>query len=217
MNKIEELKLYEDKISKILEFLLEENKNIEKDFDVSNEDLSKMKASIIGMGPKNIGGFLEKILLRFYNIDEFGNTNSENDGIHQTEKIEIKSSRALHQEKTKMKTGFDFLKNYNRRLLSINELTNLSFDCNMQQVKPEYFDKIYYGILTENGFLVFKMNKMVLLSDKNISYSDKQHRGNFGEGQFHVKKSNIKYHMLHYYEGCISWYNIIKILKDLKI
>jgi len=204
---------YDEKIKKIYQYLQEDNLNID-----SNIDLNKIKLNIIGMAPKVVGIFLEKILIYYYHIDNNGNINSANDGIYQTETIEVKSSRAIYTKKNPTwKTEYEKLHNYERKLLSIKDLNILKFDSNIQQVKPKYFDKIYYGILTQEGFLVFKLNKNQLLNNEYIAYSDKQHRGNIGEGQFHIYNRNIGYHILNHYEGTISWFQILEILKKINI
>jgi hypothetical protein len=36
------------------------------------------------------------------------------------------------------------------------------------------------------------------MEDTNINFSDKQHRGNVGEGQFHLNDKKIEYHIDNY-------------------
>jgi len=45
---------------------------------------------------------------------------------------------------------------------------------------------------------VFEIPSETISKDPNIQYSDKQHRGNSGEGQFHLKNSNIQHHIDNY-------------------
>ena len=37
-----------------------------------------------------------------------------------------------------------------------------------------------------------------IMEDTNINFSDKQHRGNVGEGQFHLNDKKIEYHIDNY-------------------
>ena len=48
----------------------------------------------------------------------------------------------------------------------------------------------------------------------NIQYSDKQHRGNTGEGQFHLKNSNIQYHINKYLYTKIDYNKLWKLLNE---
>lgn len=93
-------------------------------------------------------------------------------------KIEVKSSRAV-----------DF---YSKEPLYVKALASDSkarFDMNFQQLKPACCDVfIWVGVWRD------VIRYWVLSSDevaKNKYYSTGQHRGNTGEGQIHLKESNI--------------------------
>ena len=70
--------------------------------------------------------------------------------------------------------------------------TKERFDCNIQQVKPKLFDYLIYGIVFTDTTFVYKIHTSEVESINQ--YSNKQHRGNVGEGQFHIKNSNIDEH-----------------------
>jgi len=194
--------------------LIEENLK-HKDF---TNNIDAMISNIVAMSPKKIGTFLEDILQYHFNIEDNGNVNSENDGKKDGKNIEIKCSRVIYDNIGEHEDKYEYLINSKKTLLSIDKLlTDKKYDCNMQQVKPGYFDEIYYTILTQEGFIVFKMTSDQVLTDKNITYSDKQHRGNTGEGQFHLKKSNIEYHINTYMIDTISWKTVIEVLKKIKV
>lgn len=45
-------------------------------------------------------------------------------------------------------------------------------------------------------------------------YSDKQHRGNEGEGQFHLNESDIEYNRNHFLERVLTYaelYNLLEV------
>lgn len=48
----------------------------------------------------------------------------------------------------------------------------------------------------------------------SIAYSDKQHKGNVGEGQFHIKPSNILFHLINNLENVYSYNDFIDVLKE---
>lgn len=115
-------------------------------------------------------------------------------------KIEIKASRALS------KATEPTIDNYhevgketkcNRLICDDNKLTT-KWDCNIQQIKTDCFDILWYGIFFQDKIYIFKIDSETIRQDSNIKYSDKQHRGNKREGQFHIKNTNIQYHIDNY-------------------
>jgi hypothetical protein len=50
----------------------------------------------------------------------------------------------------------------------------------------------------------------------NLKYSDKQHAGNKGEGQFHINKTNIIYHLAFHYRRSHSYNDFVNVLKNKK-
>ena len=47
----------------------------------------------------------------------------------------------------------------------------------------------YYGLFFADKILIFKMSSSEVL--KCPGYSNKQHRNNIGEGQFHINNDNL--------------------------
>ena len=45
-----------------------------------------------------------------------------------------------------------------------------------------------------------------------INFSSKQHRGNVGEGQFHIKKNNIDYHIKNYLVKTLTYEEMWELL-----
>ncbi|WP_146122515.1 hypothetical protein [Burkholderia multivorans] len=46
-----------------------------------------------------------------------------------------------------------------------------------------------------------------------LGYSDKQHKGNEGEGQFHINKDNVIYHLVNNFVGAYSYADFVSVLK----
>lgn len=134
-------------------------------------------------------------------------------------RIEVKSSRVQRKSKLpKDDTGkiYDFIINNSsrRRVLRQNQATKVDFDCNIQQIKTGLFDVMYYLLFFYDVIEIFKIEKNEILNDVNINYSDKQHRGNKGEGQFHINTKNYQYHKDSYFQGSISYEDLVKILRE---
>lgn len=49
-----------------------------------------------------------------------------------------------------------------------------------------------------------------------LGYSDKQHKGNVGEGQFHINSTNIGYHLIHHFIKAHTYNEFISVLKCQK-
>ncbi len=50
--------------------------------------------------------------------------------------------------------------------------------------------------------------------EKIDGYSNKQHRGNIGEGQFHITNSNIKKHRKQHLKDTLSYEELYKLLEQ---
>lgn len=202
-------------VQKIKEHIDKKNLTVTQD-SVKNEICERISNNLMNMAPKKIGTILEKIVRAEFSIDVNGHINAENDGLCQVSTIEIKSSRAMFETDSDKKASlYSFVANYQRGLVSLADLETSNFVCNIQQVKPKLFNRLYYVLLVKEGLLIFKIANNQIVNDSNITYSNKQHRGNTDEGQFHIKKSNINYHIETYYDRMIGWERIIDILQTL--
>lgn len=79
------------------------------------------------------------------------------------------------------------------RAMNSTEINRYGFDCNIQQVKRAEFDILYYGLFFADKIAIFKMASEDVISCPG--YSDFQHKGNAGEGQFHLNQGNINWHL----------------------
>ena len=93
-------------------------------------------------------------------------------------KIEVKASRAV-----------DFDSNEPLYVKALASDSTAKFDMNFQQVKPACCDVfIWVGVWRDViRYWVLSSNEVA----QNKYYCDKHHRGNVGEGQIHLKESNI--------------------------
>jgi hypothetical protein len=89
------------------------------------------------------------------------------------------------------------------------------FDCNIQQVKRKEFDVLYYGLFFSDCVKIFRIkNSEIKTADEggDIGYSDKQHKGNVGEGQFHITDKNLQTHLDKYFHKTLSYDELYKLL-----
>ncbi|MGF9741599.1 hypothetical protein ABEX38_29975 [Priestia megaterium] len=132
------------------------------------------------------------------------------------QRIEVKFSRVEKKHGVKLTESnvLDVIENegLSVRLFPFPEWRQHEFDCNIQQVKPHEFDHMFYGLLFADRIMIFLIDSYDITEDKKLNYSNKQHKGNIGEGQFHVKTSNLMYHMSKYHLMSLSYSDALKIL-----
>ncbi|TWM32296.1 hypothetical protein CHCC14819_0492 [Bacillus licheniformis] len=97
------------------------------------------------------------------------------------------------------------------RLFPFGEWRQHEFDCNIQQVKKSEFDVLFYGLLFADCVAVFVAEVDQIGSE--MRYSNKQHKGNIGEGQFHINNSTFQYHLDNHLCGTLSYTDVMKILQ----
>lgn len=100
--------------------------------------------------------------------------------------------------------------NLGNRALNSTEMYYYDFDCNIQQVKRFEFDVLYYGLFFADQIAIFKMESDEILSC--FGYSDRQHKGNEGEGQFHLNHTSIDYHMKNHFVRWLTYEELYDLL-----
>ena len=89
------------------------------------------------------------------------------------------------------------------------------FECNIQQVKRREFDVLYYGLFFSDCVQIFRIKSSDIKPGSeggDIGYSDRQHKGNVGEGQFHITDKNLHTHLDKYFHKTLSYDELFKLL-----
>jgi hypothetical protein len=129
-------------------------------------------------------------------------------------RIEVKFSRALKQAESRISE--ETILRCIEEAVSANRLVPFSnwqrfdFDCNIQQVKRAEFDVLYYGVFFSDCVVIFR-----ICSDEIgplIQYSDKQHKGNVGEGQFHINPDTLSVHLDKYLYRKLTYNELYDLL-----
>lgn len=133
-------------------------------------------------------------------------------------RIEVKFSRALRANKSVInaKNILDEIANANQRarMFASTEWKERKFDCNIQQIKKSQFDILYYGIFFSDKIQIFKITPDQI--GTNVKYSDKQHFGNKGEGQFHLNNATYAYHLENFFETELTCRGLLRLLLKLQ-
>ena len=101
------------------------------------------------------------------------------------------------------------------RMVSFPQWKNFRFDCNIQQVKRVEFDVLYYGLFFSDCTKIFRITSGEIKENKGggqIFYSDRQHKGNVGEGQFHINDRTLDIHLKHYLDKTLTYDEFSELL-----
>jgi len=126
-------------------------------------------------------------------------------------RVWIKSTLNLDSKKNILES---ILNHSSERNIKFDESRNFDWDCNIQQIKTNLFSYLWYALFFEDKVVIFKISSEQIQNDENIKYSDKQHRGNEGEGQFHVTNKNLEYHLENFLIGEFTYDEIYSKLSE---
>lgn len=95
------------------------------------------------------------------------------------------------------------------RVLTEADATNITFDCNIQQIKPSEFDILYYGIFFKDKIVIFTAKSDDVPNMPGYSI---QHKGG-SEYQFHINKSNYAEHKKNYFYKELTYSQLYALFK----
>ena len=131
-------------------------------------------------------------------------------------KVEVKFSRVMTKHKSRI-TRDNVLEqiklgNEVNRAIKYEKRFDVPFDSNIQQVKADEFDSLFYGLFFADKVMVFCVNSQDVKQIKG--YSNVQHRNNHGEGQFHINESNLIWHEENHLFNVYSYDDFISIIDN---
>lgn len=185
---------------------------------IENLSVGEFKKSVFALKTRKLGTFVEYILSKMIKELESVKCKQCFDLINKNngERIEVKSS-VICKKNNKI-IGSDNLKiikllkeTCEDKVISFNEWKNFKWDSNIQQIKKSLFDILYYIVFFSDTVKIFKISSNDI--DSKINYSNKQHRNNEGEGQFHITNDNFQIHLDNYLYTTIIYEDLLKILK----
>lgn len=182
---------------------------------VEDEIIEEFRDGIFALRTRRFGTVAEIMVKRLYDLDESGSLAFDKRDRHSNERIEVKFSTVMKENDARIRDDnvIDQCKKANlaNRAMKSSETSRYSFDCNIQQVKRKEFDLLYYGLFFADKIEVYKMTSDEVLHCPG--YSDRQHRGNEGEGQFHLNESNIEYHRDNFLERELTYEELYNLLE----
>lgn len=172
--------------------------------------MNSLKEGIFRLHTRRFGTVSELIVKKI--LDANNSLALNYDLLKDGERIECKFSRCQEENKVKIKdsTVLEAIYAEANRDVSFSDAEAKNWDCNIQQVKRKEFDTLFYGVFFADCLAIFKIKSDEI--DASIGYSDKQHRGNVGEGQFHVTNKNLSYHLNNYLYKILTYKDIEECL-----
>ena len=175
-----------------------------------NNKIREFRDGIFALRTRRFGTVAELMIEALYNFTKSHNQFHDRYDEVGHQRIEIKFSAVMKANESVInrRNVIDQCKKANlaNRALISTDILRYDFDCNIQQVKRLEFDVLYYGLFFADRIAIFKMNSGEIMSC--LGYSDRQHKGNEGEGQFHLNRSTIDYHMQNHF---VQWLTYEKL------
>jgi hypothetical protein len=133
-----------------------------------------------------------------------------------SKRVEVKFSRVLKRSETHITEntllGCIEEATSEERMVSFEHWQTTEFDCNIQQIKRREFDVLYYGLFFSDCVVIFHIGSEQI--GPQIYYSDKQHKGNVGEGQFHINQDTLQVHLSNYLYQTLTYEKLLELLSD---
>lgn len=181
-------------------------------------NINEFRDGIFALRTRRFGDIAEIMIKRIYKLKNSNTLAYDKFDDNQNKRIEIKFSTVMRSNREKINEANAIEQcleaNIANRAIRYDEISINIFDCNIQQIKCKEFDILYYGLFFSDKILIFKM-----LSDevKNCpGYSNKQHRNNEGEGQFHINNKTIKYHLDNHFVKELTYCDLYNLYESLK-
>lgn len=182
-------------------------------------DGEKLREGIFALRTRRVGSVAECMVMR---LRKYGKAKSLFHDLfdEQTgQKIEVKFSTV--QKKAKQTVTEETVLQCIEDAISEREPVpfpawqRTKFDCNIQQVKRREFDILYYGLFFSDCIKIFRIESSRILENSDggeIGYSDKQHKGNVGEGQFHITDKTLQIHLDKYFHKTLTYDELYQLL-----
>lgn len=122
-------------------------------------------------------GKIPEIMIKLLNNYSYANGTSDYDLIKDKTKIEVKFSFARQKETTDINESNALTvcidnSEIKERGIETKDRNNIEFDCNIQQIKPDLFDILVYGVFFNDSIAIFEMDKEFIQNNFNLKSVD---------------------------------------------
>ena len=164
----------------------------------NDDDYINFRDGIFALNTRRFGSVAEIMIKKLFILEPSENNTYDLYDASKELRVEVKFSRAtknnneIIQDANVIEQCLQASDLRNRSLTS-NEVHLFNFDSNIQQVKTRYFDFLYYGLFFIDCIEIYGVTSEIVHTSLP-GYSDRQHAGNLGEGQFHINNNSIDFH-----------------------
>lgn len=177
--------------------------------------IDEFRDGIFALRTRRFGSVAEIMIKKIYKLDDSHTIEYDKFDNEGAKRIEVKFSTVMRKNSKKINENNVISQcleaNVSNRAIAYLDIKKCKFDCNIQQIKCHKFDVLYYGLFFADEILLFKMSSKEVKQCKG--YSDKQHAGNIGEGQFHINNDTLEYHLENYLIKKLTYKELYNILK----
>jgi len=178
-------------------------------------DGDTLRDGIFALHTRRFGSVAEVMIRRLVHLGKGRNLFHDLYDDAAQHRIEVKFSRVQRAAETRI-TEATVLQcieeaTSEHRLVDFDEWRGQTFDCNIQQIKRVEFDVLYYGLFFADCVTIFRINSSEI--GPQIFYSDKQHKGNLGEGQFHINQDTLQIHLDNYLYCSLTYDGLLELLR----
>ena len=179
-------------------------------------DGETLREGIFALNTRRFGSVAEVLIKRLVSLGKARSLFHDLYDDIVNKRVEVKFSRALKKSDVLVSeaTVLQCIESATseKRLVAWDDRQSIAFDCNIQQVKRSEFDVLYYGVFFSDCVAIFHIDSEEIGSQ--IYYSDKQHKGNIGEGQFHINQDTIHVHESEYLYRKLTYEELYDLLSD---
>lgn len=183
---------------------------------IGDEKVYEFRDGIFALRTRRFGTVAEIMIKKLYNLEESSSLAFDKRDVNTNDRIEVKFSTVMKANDDKIKDNNVIEQcikaNLANRAMSSEDVEKYNFDCNIQQIKRKEFDILYYGLFFADVIEIFKINSNEIADCPG--YSDKQHRGNKGEGQFHLNQDNLAYHRKEHQVLVITYQELYELFSN---
>lgn len=180
----------------------------------------KLKEGIFNINTRRFGTVAEVMVRRLVKLGKSKNQFHDLYDDLKNHRVEVKFS-TVRKKNNRVITEDSVLQCINDEISTIRQVNYLEwasyeFDCNIQQIKRDQFEVLYYGLFFNDSVVIFRIQSNEIKPNADggkISYSDKQHKGNEGEGQFHINEKTLQIHIDNYLYKILSYEELYSLLE----
>lgn len=181
-----------------------------------DDTLRVFKEGIFELRTRRFGSVAEIMIKKLYGLQKSSSNAYDLRDVSTGDRVEVKFSTVMKKNEAVINednvVDQCIKANLSVRMVKSSDVGNVEFDCNIQQVKRTEFEVLFYGVFFYDRIAIFKVRTSEIMN--TLGYSDFQHRGNEGEGQFHINERTWDYHLNTNFVQWITYEELYNLLSN---